>query len=94
MCVHRKWEKHIQGLELQGMEHKTRSYTDNQEIIKNHKEVLEHLEYIWGCYPEFMLGQLLCYIAVEVLGTTDPFYLDDSKYQTFRDTVADRYKDL
>lgn len=69
-------------------------YTDNNEVISTHKEVLKDLEYIWGCYPELRLGQLLCYIASEVLGTSDPFYLEDSKYQTFRDTVADRYRDI
>ena len=66
------------------VEHRTRSYT-------KHKDVLRDIEYIWGCYPELRLGQLLCYIATEVLGTSDPFYLEDAKYQTFRDTVADRY---
>ena len=83
MCIHNRC-----------VEHKTRSYTDNQEVIKAHKEVLNDIEYIWGCYPEMTLGQLLCYIAVEALGTSDPFYLEDSKYQTFRDTVADRYSGI
>lgn len=79
MCIHRE------------VEHRTRSYTNNQEVINNRKDVLRDIEYIWGCYPELRLGQLLCYIATEVLGTSDPFYLEDAKYQTFRDTVADRY---
>jgi hypothetical protein len=79
MCVHKE------------VEHRTRSYTNNQEVINNHKDVLRDIEYIWGCYPELRLGQLLCYIATEVLGTSDSFYLEDAKYQTFRDTVADRY---
>nr|DAY36620.1 MAG TPA: Protein of unknown function (DUF1040) [Bacteriophage sp.] len=82
MCIHRD------------VEHRTRSYTDNSEVVSTHKEVLKDLEYIWGCYPDLRLGKLLCYIASEVLGTSDPFYLEDSKYQTFRDTVADRYSDI
>ena len=82
MCIHRD------------VEHRIRSYTDNQEVIQSHKEVLDNIEYIWGCYPELRLGQLLCYISSEVLGTSDPFYLPDSRYELFKDTVADRYKNL
>ena len=33
-------------------------------------------------------------LSSEVLGTSDPFYLPDSRYELFKDTVADRYKNL
>lgn len=41
-------------------------------------EVLKELEEFWKQVPDWRLGQVIANLNYEILGTNDPFYLEDT----------------
>ena len=41
-------------------------------------ELLKELEEFWKQVPDWRLGQVIANLNYEILGTNDPFYLEDT----------------
>lgn len=41
-------------------------------------ETLKELEEFWKQVPDWRLGQIISNLSYEILGTNDPFYLEDT----------------
>lgn len=41
-------------------------------------ELLKELEEFWKQVPDWRLGQIIANLNYEILGTNDPFYLEDT----------------